>query len=159
MDKMKEMIKEILYIDMDDVLCEYKKGISDGLIKEPNVQYPQSRYGFYTNLEPVQDAIYSYFRLKQFFSVKILSRPSVKNPLSYTEKRIWIEKHLGHSECYNLILSKDKTLLRGDWLIDDNIQEGLLKPEWKHIHFGSNEFPNWNSITKYLINYINNQII
>jgi len=141
----------ILYIDMDNTICDYSKAHAIAIAKEPKILYPQSQLKFFENLEPIPGAIESYFLLREKCEVFILSKPSVFNPLSYMEKRIWIEKHLGFKECERLILSCDKTLLRGDYLIDDLPQTGFMNPEWAHIQFGSEKFPNWNSIVKYLI--------
>lgn len=53
------------------------------------------------------------------FEVFILTAPSVLNPLSYTEKRLRTEKHLGFEWCSHLILSPNKFLFKGAILIDD----------------------------------------
>lgn len=152
-------MKDLLYFDMDNVLCNYDKRIAEQLISEPKVAFPQSRYGFYMGLEPMFEAIESYKELKQYYVTKILSRPSVFNALSYTEKRVWVEKHLGFDECYNLILSCDKTIARGNYLIDDNIQTGHFVEDisWKLIHFGSIEFPDWNTVKNHLIRIAKNK--
>ena len=135
---------------MDNTICDYSKAHAIAIAKEPKIFYPQSQLKFFENLEPISDAIESYFLLKEKYEVFILSKPSVFNPLSYMEKRIWVEKYLGFKECERLILSCDKTLLRGDYLIDDLPQLGFMNPEWKYIRFGSEDFPNWKSIIKHL---------
>ena len=144
-------MKDICYVDMDFVLCNYGKARTIALLKDPEIVYPQSQYKFFENIEPVVGAIESYKMLKTKYNVLILSKPSVINPLSYTEKRNWVEKCLGYEECQNLILSCDKTLLRGRYLIDDYVQIGLLQPEWEHIQFGSDKFPTWESVINYLM--------
>jgi 5'-nucleotidase len=69
----------------------------------------------------------------------------------YTEKRIWIEKYFGFGFTYRLILSCHKNLLMGDYLIDDyesgRWQEGF---EGTLVVFGSEKFPDWNKVMKYL---------
>ena len=121
-------MKDNLYIDMDDTMCNFIKSYRIGLYKEPGIIYPQSHIKFFENLEPIDGAIEAWWKLKTKYNVFGLSRPSVYNPLSYTEKRLWFEKHLGFEECNRLILSCDKTLLRGRYLIDDASQSGLLIP-------------------------------
>lgn len=145
--------KPIIYVDMDNVLCEYDKAHKQALIKTPKVLYPQSVFGFYLNLKPIPGAIEAYKKLKLDYDVCILTKPSVINAMSYTEKRYWIEIYLGYSECENLIISCDKTLLKGDILIDDNIQTGRKEPDWEHIHFGTKKFQNWTTVLNYLKNY------
>lgn len=144
-------MKPIIYIDLDDTLCNFSKAYKYALEKEPGIAYPQSQFKFFENLEPIEDSIESYKLLKDKYTVLILSKPSIYNPLSYTEKRIWVEKYFGFEECNNLILSCDKTLLRGRYLIDDCSQVGLLNPKWEHIKFGSLKFPNWKVIINYLL--------
>lgn len=52
------------------------------------------------------------------------------------EKYEWIEEHLGFEWTKKLILTKDKTLVQGDILIDDNPEiSGAAKPVWEHIVF------------------------
>ena len=49
------------------------------------------------------------------------------------EKIAWVEKHLGADWAKRVILTKDKTLVRGDILIDDKSHiTGSLKPMWTH---------------------------
>ena len=52
------------------------------------------------------------------------------------EKYEWIEEHLGFEWTKKLILTKDKTLVQGDILIDDKPEvTGVTKPLWEHIVF------------------------
>lgn len=51
------------------------------------------------------------------------------------EKLDWVERHLGIEWKSRTILTAEKTLVRGDVLIDDRpgASLGLLKPSWSHI--------------------------
>ena len=146
---MENNTRQIVYVDMDDVLCKYAEGHAAMASKEPTVQWPQSIPGFYKNLEEVDWAIWGINTLAMHFDVWILTRPSYMNPLCYTEKRQWIETYLGLNWCKKLILCPDKSLLKGDYLIDD---QPWPKFEGKQFLFGSNEFPDWESITMDLAN-------
>lgn len=148
-------MKKILLIDQDDVMADFLASSSYLKKINPLIQFPQSQYKFFENLEPIEGAIESINFLKQYFDVCILTRPSVRNPLCYTEKRVWVEKHLGYDICNNLILACDKTMVMGDYLIDDVIHSGRFNPTWEHIHFGSEKFPDWNSVVEYLIEIYN----
>ena len=139
------MVK-IIYVDMDNTICNYKKAYLEALEKYPEQAYPQAQYKFFENLEPMEGAIDGINFLRSHFEVFLLTRPSVRNPLNYMEKRIWVEKNLGIGMCKRLIISYDKTLLRGDYLIDDNVHTGLFTPDWEHIHFGSENFPGWADV-------------
>lgn len=143
--------KKILLVDQDDVLADFLGAFWNDLRKNPAIKFPQSQYKFFENLKPIDDAIESLNILKEYYDVCILTRPSVHNPLCYTEKRVWIEKYLGFDMCYNLIEAYDKTMVMGNYLIDDVIHSGRFKPTWEHIHYGHGEFKNWKDITLYLI--------
>jgi 5'(3')-deoxyribonucleotidase len=59
------------------------------------------------------------------------------------------EKYLGDAAYKRLILSHHKDLLRGDYLIDDSTKNGVADFQGKHIHFGTPEFPNWQTVIEY----------
>jgi len=143
----------VIYVDMDDVLCNYAKAHQQALLNFPTMIYPQSQYGFFSNLDPMDGAIESFNNLLAAPNVEpyILTAPSIENPLCYTEKRVWIEKHFGIEVTSKLIICANKGLLRGDILIDDWIhgrgQENFIG---ELIEFGSTSFPSWSFINEYL---------
>jgi len=143
--------REVVYVDMDDTICKFRDAAWKALHENPGNKWPQSQYKFFENLEPIPGAIDGVNKLKTKYRVYILTKPSVLNPLSYTEKRVWIEKHLGFEMCHSLILCPDKTIARGNYLIDDVPQSGHFIPEWEHIHFGTEKFPDWESVLNYLM--------
>lgn len=142
-------MKKKLMVDMDGVLCDFagafKREHSD------KVKFPQSRWGFFTNLEPIPSSIYMVKELMKHFDVWILTRPSYMNPLCYTEKRIWIEKYFGLDFCQKIIICSDKSLVKGDYLIDDSLTDGQLDFEGELIHFGTEDFKDWFVVYDYLI--------
>lgn len=144
-------MKKRLYIDMDGVLCDYKKSHNIELDKNPHQPYPQSQFGFFLNLEPINDAIDSLNLLKEHFDVWILTRPSVHNLSCYTEKAQWIRKYLGFEMQTKTIMCVDKSLLKGHFLVDDQVEHGQSDFEGKHIHFDSIDFPTWKSVVEYLL--------
>jgi len=139
----------IIYIDMDDVLCDFSGGCKKALEQSPNMPIPQSQYGFYQNLAPLDGAIET---LKALYDSKeytpyILTAPSTRNPFSYTEKRVWVEEKLGYSFVDRLIICSHKGLLKGDILIDDNNSgRGQEYFVGRFIHFGSPLVPNWAAV-------------
>jgi 5'-nucleotidase len=139
---------KILHLDMDDTLCHFKKAQMAAIAKEPHILYPQSQYGFFSNLEPIEGAIEYMHMLTEFYNVHILTRPSVMNPLCYTEKRVWVERYLGFEFCEKLIISPNKALIKGDYLVDDVVWAGF---EGKQIVFGSEMFPNWKAVYEHLV--------
>lgn len=147
---MVENKKKRLFVDMDGVLCDFLKPFL--LEKTTTNKFPQSRWGFFVNLDPIENGVEIVKELMEYYDVWILTRPSYKNALCYTEKRIWIEKYFGLDFCEKLIICSDKSLLKGDYLIDDCLNHGQTEFEGNLIHFGSENFKNWDSVRKYLIN-------
>jgi 5'-nucleotidase len=145
----------IVYIDMDDVLCDYTTAFKNAIEDTPSIAFPQSQYGFYANLAPITGAIESVKKLinSELFDPYILTAPSTRNPFSYTEKRVWIEKHFGLEFTEKLIISPNKGLLKGDLLIDDLISgRGQESFEGKIMQFGSVDYPDWKSVNVRLKN-------
>lgn len=148
------MKKKILYVDMDDTICKYTEHwINESIRTE--LEYPQSKLGFYLAILPINGAIESLIELSNIYDVWILSRPSYKNPHCYSEKRIWIERHLGLEWCEKLILCPDKSLMKGDFLVDDMEWPGF---EGEQLLFGSKNYPNWTSVLSTLNNNINTSL-
>lgn len=145
-------MKKIIYIDMDDVLCDFKGAYQEALLKNPDIKYPQSQYGFWQKLKPIDNAVETVTYLKKHFDIYILSAPSIYNPLSYTEKRVWVEEYLGFDMIDKLILSRHKGLNKGDYLIDDILEgNGQENFEGELINFGSTEFLDWETIKKFFV--------
>ena len=140
----------IIYIDMDDVLCNFTRAFKDALVSSKGIEFPQSQYGFYANLDPIINAIESVKYLSSKYEVYILTAPSFYNPLSYTEKRVWIEKHFDLEFTKKLIISHNKGLLKGDFLIDDR-SSGHGQDEFggKLLLFGSDDYHDWDKIIRY----------
>ena len=103
------------------------------------------------NLESIPFAIDSINHLQKHFDVWILTRPSVQNLSCYTEKAQWIRKHLGMDMQAKTIMCIDKSLLKGHFLVDDQVEHGQSEFEGKHIHFGSDEFNDWDKVVTYLM--------
>jgi 5'-nucleotidase len=152
---MKEKKNIRIYVDMDNVLCDYDKAFNRKLREQPEIAYPQSQYGFFLDLEEIFDACDYFALLSKRFDVWILTAPSIQNPMCYTEKRIWVEKHLGYKAAEKLILSPDKSLLKGDYLIDDMVEGRAKQSEFEgtQIVFGSEEFPDWYTVYNYFKKY------
>ena len=79
--------------------------------------------------------------------VFILSAPSSRNPNSYTEKFLWIEKWFDYDLAEKLILSNYKDFLIGDILIDDHKNgKGQDRFNGELILYGSLKYPTWDKI-------------
>jgi 5'-nucleotidase len=145
---------KIIYIDLDGVVADFDKGrITHPLSTiTPYIGRPDRLPGIYENLEPIKNAIQSVTKLLQHesFDVYFLSTPPWDNPEAWTHKRLWIEKYFGKAVRHRLILTARKDLNIGDFLIDDSKYRGQQKFVGEWLEFGSDKFPDWSSVLKYL---------
>lgn len=93
--------------------------------------------GFFADPSPIpgsMDAIKKMVALDH--KVLVCTSDIYTNTTGLADKRAWVQKYLGHDFAKTMIFTRDKTLVRGDYLIDDkpNIA-GLLTPVWEHIIF------------------------
>lgn len=147
------MEKKIVYVDMDGVLSDFDKAYTDALAQFPKMLFPHSQYGFYRNLPVIKGAKEAIALLNGIDTIALylLTAPSYKNPLCYTEKRDWVEINLGMDMVQKLIISPNKGLSKGHYLIDDHDSgRGQDCFEGTFIHFGSADFPDWNAVLSFL---------
>lgn len=145
------MKKPILRIDLDDTVCLYTEHYKYCKEVFYNIEYPQSREGFFLELEPIDGAIFYIDLLTQYFDVWFLTRPSYLNPHSYTEKRLWVEKYFGLDMCKKLDFVNDKSAMSGDYLIDDvkwNDFKGI------QLQFGTEGLETWYKVYTKLLEFI-----
>ena len=139
------MNKKILYFDLDGVLANYDKA------KEGTTEDDRRVPGFFESFEPIEGGLDAFKKLSEHYDCYFLSTAPWSNTHAPSEKRIWVEKHLGDLAFKKLILTHNKGLLKGDYLIDDRIANGVDSFEGEHIHFGTSKFPNWDAVLKYLL--------
>jgi 5'-nucleotidase len=96
--------------------------------------------GLYSSLEPIEGAIDSLKDIEHncldFIDPFICSSPDTayEDQLCHSEKASWVLHHLGKFWVDRMILSRDKTIVRGSILIDDKPHiKGSLFPVWKHL--------------------------
>ncbi len=90
---------------------------------------------FFRSLAPIDGCREALSELREMgHEVFICSSPLTSYRNCVLEKYEWIESGLGKEWVNNIILSKDKTMIKGDILIDDrpNIK-GCEVPSWEHI--------------------------
>ena len=155
-----EPYKKIVYVDMDNVLVDFRYGIS--CLRDEDREAYRGRYdecpNIFSLMRPMPDAIESFHTLAAHFDVYILSTSPWKNPSAWIHKLEWVQKHFGESSdgpAYKrLILSHHKHLNKGDFLIDDRTKNGADRFEGKHIHFGTPEFPDWKTVIAYIMEQV-----
>lgn len=140
--------KLICFVDMDGVLANF-----DGGVGRPNFDPdPPEMFvkGFFRNLKvmPGARAAISAILEMSHIDLYIGSKPTTSNPHCASEKVEWIGEHFPEL-LKKMLLICDKTLLRGDLLIDDD-------QKWKgfnglFIHFNPEDSEKcWETIVRFL---------
>ena len=144
---------KIVYVDMDSVLVDFEHGI--GQLSEETYQEYENDLdevpGFFRDLPPIEGAIEAFHKLSEHYDVYILSTAPWRNPSAWIDKLLWVKKHLPEVAQKRLILSHNKHLNKGDYLIDDRTANGAGDFEGEHIHFGEEPFPDWDAVLEYLL--------
>ena len=145
-------MSKVLFVDMDNVLVDFQSGI-DRLSADTRASF-DGRFdeapGIFGLMDPLPGAIESYEELATIFDAYVLSTSPWENPSAWSDKLVWIKKHLGKSAYKRLILSHHKNLNHGHFLVDDRTKNGADRFVGEHILFGSPPFPDWNMVTRYL---------
>lgn len=154
----------LILLDMDGPLADLEKGLLDNWkrlypraffvpVEKRTSFYPTDDYpkrlhkkltnmcrapGFFLNLPPTPGALRAVKKILALgHDVRFCTSPMLEyyeNCVS--EKYQWIELHLGRKFLGRMIQTSDKTLARGDILIDDKpVITGSLEPAWEHIMF------------------------
>lgn len=152
------MKKPIIYIDMDGVLVDFESAltkVSPEMLEKFAGEYDNIP-GIFALMDPVPGALEAVDRLKEKYDLYILSSSPWENPTALGDKLAWIKKYFGGEGQENIffrkvIFSSVKHLNRGDILIDDRTANGAGDFLGRHIHFGSSEFPNWQSVLNSLL--------
>ena len=93
--------------------------------------------GFYARLDPIPGAKTALKQMvKDGHDVRIVTSPWVSNPTCASDKLNWIAHHYGSHWASRVVITTDKTLVRGDILIDDKPDvDGDYSPTWEHVYF------------------------
>lgn len=93
--------------------------------------------GFFENLPVIEGSIEGLNKLKDLgHEVYICTSPLKYYENCVKEKYSWVEKNFGYDWTQRLILTRDKTVIKGDILIDDKPEiAGAYTPVWEHIIF------------------------
>ncbi len=155
----------VILVDMDDVLAKFEQGFLDRWqscypdlpfvpLDQRVVFYAERQYpaehrekvrrlirapGFFLGLEPVAGGLEAMREMAAAGHEVFLCTAPISGSVSCPqEKTEWVLRHLGPDFVKRLILAPDKTLVRGDLLVDDRPdadQAGIMKPTWEHVIF------------------------
>jgi 5'-nucleotidase len=152
--------KRVLF-DQDDVLADFHQGfvnawkaknyslpaVEVNALKHFSVvdNYPEEWHqqvhdiycapGFFRTLPPIEEALAALRAIMGMgHEVWICTSPMQRYRHCVQEKYEWVEQHLGLEFTNRIILTRDKTLIKGDLLLDDNPHiVGYAKPEWMQV--------------------------
>ena len=148
------MKKQILYIDMDNVLVDFKSAleIQPREILEKYKGNEDEIPNLFSQMQPMKNAIESFNKLSEKYDTYILSTAPWENPSAWSDKLEWVKKYLGETAYKKLILTHNKHLNKGDYLIDDRTKNGADKFEGELVLFGSEKFSDWQKVLEYFSN-------
>lgn len=153
----------LVLVDVDGVLCD----IESALIEHVRREYPQAerkfpgqwlveqqfpdvpaeyigswfdRAGTFRSLAPLPGAKRGVAMLREAGHDVWLCSTPVANEYCASEKQQWVNEHYPLLR-KRLILTSDKTLVRGNVLIDDKPEiTGRMQPVWEHVYYHQSSF-------------------
>ena len=149
--------KKILYIDLDGVIVDFDSGVKK--LSDKDKSKYMDDYGsapkVFGLMDPIPGAIDAVTKLCEHFDVFILSTAPWDNHSAWSDKIKWIHRHFGSGDSSllykKLILTHRKDLNYGDILIDDRTKNGASDFHGDFILFGSERYPDWDTVLRYLI--------
>jgi 5'-nucleotidase len=151
----------LVLLDMDGVLADFETGFLNHWLRlHPEKghvpiaerksfyiddDYPEAhrsfvgsifeRERFYAELPPIAGAIAGLRAMQAAgHEVRICTSPLTAYRYCVPEKYEWVERHIGADFIPNVMITKDKTLVAGDVLVDDRPEvKGWRKPDWVHV--------------------------
>ena len=147
------MSKKRLYFDMDGVIVDFASALelqSEETLKEYEGRLDEIP-GLFSQMKPMPGALEAVRRLNETYDCYILSTAPWNNPSAWSDKVAWITEHLDDVFHKKMVITHCKHLCKGDYLIDDRDKHGASEFEGEWIHFGSERFPNWETVLEYLL--------
>lgn len=151
----------IILVDMDGVLADFERGFLDSYRQrypdkpfvplnqrttfqvkddysediQPLVKEVYTAPGFIRSLPPIEGGLEALCALASHGqTVFICTSPLSRYDPCVLEKYQWVDRHLGKDWVRRVILTPDKTVVKGDFLIDDKSEiTGVATPSWEHI--------------------------
>ena len=147
------MSKKRLYFDMDGVIVDFASALelqSEETLKEYEGRLDEIP-GLFSQMKPMPGALEAVRRLNEKYDCYILSTAPWNNPSAWSDKVAWITEHLDDVFHKKMIITHCKHMCKGNYLIDDRDKHGASEFEGEWIHFGSERFPNWETVLEYLL--------
>jgi 5'(3')-deoxyribonucleotidase len=137
---------------MDGVIVDFQSAFPkiDKQVLEKDINHPDHIEGIFSLMEPKSMAIKAVEFLSKHFDIYILSTASWENPSAWSDKLEWIKRYLPVVALKRLILTHNKHLNIGDYLIDDRIKNGASEFKGEFIHFEKSPFEGWPEVIQHL---------
>ena len=147
------MNKKVVYFDMDNTLVNFDSAVHQlsDYQKEKYLGRLDEMPGIFAIMNPIDEMVELFNTMSEDerFDCYVLSTSPWENPTAASDKIEWIKKYL--PKAYKrVILSHNKHLNVGDYLIDDRTKNGAGEFGGELIQYGTDEFPNAESIKNYL---------
>ena len=147
------MNKKVVYFDMDNTLVNVDSAIHQlsDYQKEKYSGRLDEMPGIFAIMNPIDEMVELFNTMSEDerFDCYVLSTSPWENPTAASDKIEWIKNYL--PKAYKrVILSHNKHLNVGDYLIDDRTANGAGEFGGELIQYGTDKFPNAESIKNYL---------
>ena len=138
---------------MDGVIVDFASALelqSEETLKEYEGRLDEIP-GLFSQMKPMPGALEAVRRLNERYDCYILSTAPWNNPSAWSDKVTWITEYLDDVFHKKMIITHCKHMCKGNYLIDDRDKHGASEFEGEWIHFGSERFPNWETVLEYLL--------
>ena len=146
-------MKKRVFVDRDNVLVDFQSGLDQQ--SEQTLQQYAGRLdeipGLFGKMKPLVGAIDAVHQLNEYYDLFILSTAPWNNPSAWSDKVKWVTEYLDDLFHKRMVVTHRKDLCQGDYLIDDRGKNGTSEFSGEWIEFGSERFPDWQSVLDYLI--------
>ena len=147
--------KYTIYLNLDQTLVDFHSAINRLDIETRNkyVSNLDKVPGIFAFMDPQPGVVEAYKQLSQYYRVYIICTDPWENVGTWTSKVDWVRQHLGENACHHIIFTQDFCVLKGHYLIDTRKPLGFVSFEGVYLQLGSGLYPDWESITAYLMQF------
>jgi len=156
----KDVMKPILYIDMDNTLADFGGYVDNNLSDDLKEKYKDNKDeipGIFSQFGVVEGAKEALEVLKQKYDLYILSTSPWKNPTALQDKLNWLKLNFGDMFHKHVVFTHQKNLniVPGAWLVDDRPNHGAYRFGEHWLFFGKEgKYKTWKAVQEYLMQQV-----